>query len=99
MLQAATIRVRLRLKECKFRVREIVRRNLCKPAEIVISDLDLMIARPVNHAGWEDGEYKAFLEYAGRTARSFEYVASVRTGGQVAVRLLAPAAARATSAG
>jgi hypothetical protein len=40
-----------------------------------------------NYPGWEDGEYKAFAEYVARTALSFEYIAYVRTGGQVAVRL------------
>lgn len=40
-----------------------------------------------NYPGWQDGEYKAFSEYVARTGRAFEYIAYVRTGGQVAVRL------------
>jgi hypothetical protein len=40
-----------------------------------------------NYPGWEDGEYKAFSEYTAKTGYSFEYIAYVRTGGQVAVRL------------
>jgi Macrocin-O-methyltransferase (TylF) len=40
-----------------------------------------------NYPDWQRGEYKAFAEYVGRTGRSFEYLAYVRAGGQVAVRL------------
>lgn len=40
-----------------------------------------------NYPDWQLGEYKAFAEYVARTGRSFEYLAYVRTGGQVAVRL------------
>lgn len=40
-----------------------------------------------NYPGWAEQEYKAFSEYAARTGRAFEYIAYVRTGGQVAVRL------------
>jgi hypothetical protein len=40
-----------------------------------------------NYPDWQRGEYKAFEEYVARTGRSFEYLAYVRTGGQVAVRL------------
>jgi hypothetical protein len=40
-----------------------------------------------NYPEWQLGEYKAFAEYVARTGRSFEYLAYVRTGGQVAVRL------------
>jgi hypothetical protein len=40
-----------------------------------------------NYSDWEDGEYKAFAEYTAKTGLSFEYIAYVRTGGQVAVRL------------
>lgn len=39
-----------------------------------------------NYPDWENGEYKAFVEYIAKTGRSFEYIAYVRTGGQVAVR-------------
>lgn len=42
-----------------------------------------------NYAGWQDCEYKAFAEFISKTGRAFEYIAYVRTGGQVAVRLLA----------
>lgn len=42
-----------------------------------------------NYSGWQDGEYKAFAEYIASSRRSFEYIAYVRTGGQVAVRLVA----------
>jgi len=40
-----------------------------------------------NYPGWQEGEYKAFSEYVATTGRAFEYIAYVRTGGQVAVRL------------
>ncbi len=39
------------------------------------------------YGGWEDGEYKAFMEYVAAKGRTFDYVGYVRTGGQVAVRL------------
>jgi len=42
-----------------------------------------------NYPGWEDCEYKAFAEYTSQTGCAFEYIAYVRTGGQVAVRILA----------
>jgi hypothetical protein len=40
-----------------------------------------------NYAGWQDGEYKAFMEFVAAGNISFEYIGYVRTGGQVAVRL------------
>jgi hypothetical protein len=40
-----------------------------------------------NYPDWENGEYKAFAEYIAKSGRSFEYVAYVRNGTQVAVRL------------
>ena len=42
-----------------------------------------------NYRGWQDCEFKAFSEYIARTGHAFEYIGYVRTGGQVAVRLLA----------
>jgi hypothetical protein len=39
------------------------------------------------YSGWEDGEYKALMEYIATKGRTFEYVGYVRTGGQVAVRV------------
>jgi methyltransferase family protein len=41
----------------------------------------------INYAGWQDAEYKAFMEFIGAKGRRFEYIGYVRTGGQVAVRL------------
>lgn len=41
----------------------------------------------INYAGWQDAEYKAFMEFIGAKGRTFGYIGYVRTGGQVAVRL------------
>ncbi len=41
----------------------------------------------INYAGWQDAEYKAFMEFVAAKGRTFEYIGYVRTGGQVAVRL------------
>jgi hypothetical protein len=41
----------------------------------------------INYSGWQDGEYKAFIEFVGEKNRPFDYIGYVRTGGQVAVRL------------
>ena len=40
-----------------------------------------------NYTGWQDGEYKAFVEFVAEKKRTFDYIGYVRTGGQVAVRL------------
>jgi hypothetical protein len=42
----------------------------------------------INYHGWEEGEFKAFAEFAAERKLAFEYVAYNRTGGQVAVRIL-----------
>jgi hypothetical protein len=41
-----------------------------------------------NYPDWKNGEYKAFAEYIAESGRSFEYIAYVRNGTQVAVRLV-----------
>jgi hypothetical protein len=41
----------------------------------------------INYPGWQDGEYKAFIEFVTENNRTFEYLGYVRTGGQVAVRM------------
>jgi Methyltransferase domain len=56
--------------------------DMLRPGCIIIFD------EYFNYPDWEDGEYKAFAEYTARTGRPFEYIAYVRTGGQVAIRLL-----------
>jgi methyltransferase family protein len=55
--------------------------NLLQPGCIIVFD------EYFNYPGWEEGEYKAFAECVAGTGRAFEYIAYVRTGGQVAVRL------------
>jgi Methyltransferase domain len=57
--------------------------NMLQPGCIIIFD------EYFNYPGWQDGEYKACAECVANTGRSFEYIAYVRTGGQVAVRLVA----------
>jgi hypothetical protein len=41
-----------------------------------------------NYHGWEEGEFKAFMEFVAERQLAFEYIAYNRTGGQVAVRIL-----------
>lgn len=55
--------------------------DLLQPGCIVVFD------EYFNYPDWQDGEYKAFAEWVAKTGRAFEYIAYVRTGGQVAVRL------------
>lgn len=52
------------------------------PGSIIIFD------ELINYHGWEEGEFKAFTEFAVERKLAFEYVAYNRTGGQVAVRIL-----------
>ena len=52
------------------------------PGTIIIFD------ELINYHGWEEGEFKAFMEFAAERKLAFEYVAYNRTGGQVAVRIL-----------
>jgi hypothetical protein len=52
------------------------------PGSIIIFD------ELINYHGWEDGEFRAFTEFAAERKLAFEYVAYNRTGGQVAVRIL-----------
>jgi len=40
-----------------------------------------------NYRGWEAGEYKAFTEFVARKGCTFDYIAYVNTGLQVALRL------------
>jgi hypothetical protein len=42
MVRQLTIWLRLRVEDCRFRIREIMRRNLRKLVEIALTDLDLM---------------------------------------------------------
>jgi hypothetical protein len=46
----------------------------------------------INYHGWEQGEFKAFMEFTAARKLAFEYIAYNRTGGQVAVRILGAAA-------
>ena len=52
------------------------------PGTIIIFD------ELINYHGWEDGEFKAFMEFVAERKLAFEYLAYNRTGGQVAVRIL-----------
>ena len=58
------------------------RRHASSPGTIVVFD------ELINYHGWEEGEFKAFMEFAAERKLAFEYVAYNRTGGQVAVRIL-----------
>ena len=41
-----------------------------------------------NYPGWQDGEAKAFLEFAEQERLTFEYLGYCKTGPQVAIRIL-----------
>jgi len=41
-----------------------------------------------NYSDWEEGEYKAFEEFAKENHITFEYLGYIRMGRQVAVKLL-----------
>ena len=56
--------------------------DLLRPGCIIVFD------EYFNYPGWQDGEHKAFAEYVARSGRSFDYIAYVRNGAQVAVRLV-----------
>jgi len=61
--------------------------DMLRPGSIVVFD------EFINYPGWQNGEYRAFMEFIGESKRSFEYIGYVRTGGQVAVKAeLAPGA-------
>jgi hypothetical protein len=54
---------------------------MLRPGSIILFD------ELFNYRGWEDGEYRAFSEYAAKSGYTFEYLAYVSTGTQVAVKL------------
>ena len=41
-----------------------------------------------NYSEWEEGEYKAFMEFVEKYQIKFEYIGYIRMGSQVAVRIL-----------
>jgi hypothetical protein len=56
--------------------------DMLAPGSIIIFD------ELINYHGWEDGEYRAFTEFAAHRDLRYEYLAYNRTGSQVAVRIL-----------
>ena len=61
--------------------------EMLAPGSIIIFD------ELINYHGWEEGEFKAFMEFVEEHKVTFEYVAYNRTGSQVAVRILGTAPA------
>ncbi len=55
--------------------------DMLRPGCIIVFD------EYFNYPGWEDGEHKALADYIAKSGRLFEYIAYVRNGAQVAVRL------------
>jgi hypothetical protein len=51
------------------------------PGSVIIFD------ELINYPGWQEGEYRAFMEYVAENYVAFEYIAYARTGSQVAVKL------------
>ncbi len=56
-------------------------KDLLVPGSMIIFD------EFINYPNWQEGEYKAFMEYVAVNCVAFEYIGYTRTGGQVAVRL------------
>ena len=56
--------------------------DMLAPGSIIVFD------ELINYPGWQDDEYKAFMEFVAERNVSFEYLAYNRTGSQVAVRIL-----------
>jgi len=57
-------------------------RPLLKPGTIIIFD------ELINYQGWQDGEYKALVEFAAEQKLHFEYLAYTCTGSQVAIKVV-----------
>lgn len=56
-------------------------RGLLAPGSIIVFD------EFINYPDWQNGEYKAFMEFVAEANVKFEYLAYVRTGSQVAVKV------------
>jgi hypothetical protein len=56
--------------------------DMLAPGTIIIFD------ELINYHGWEEDEFKAFMEFTAERKLSFEYVAYNRTGSEVAVRIV-----------
>ncbi len=57
-------------------------RALLAPGTIIVFD------EYFNAPEWREEEYKAFMEFIAESKTSFEYIGYIRTGSQVAVKLL-----------
>jgi len=57
-------------------------RPLLKHGTIIIFD------ELINYQGWQDGEYKALMEFTAEQKLRFEYLAYTRTGSQVAIKVV-----------
>ena len=56
-------------------------KDMLVPGSIILFD------ELINYPGWQDHEYRAFMEYVAEQNISFEYIGYVRTSCRVAVRL------------
>jgi hypothetical protein len=57
-------------------------RRLLAPGSIIVFD------EFINYQDWKNGEFKAFMEFVTEADVKFEYLAYVRAGSQVAVRIM-----------
>lgn len=57
-------------------------RNMIVPGTIICFD------EYYNYSEWDQGEYKAFMEFSEKHQIGFEYIAYIRMGSQVAVKIL-----------
>ena len=80
-VQAALVHIDCDLYSSTKTVLEALKGNLGPGSIIVFDEL-------INYPGWQDGEYKAFMEYVAAHGVTFEYLGYSRTGSQVAVRLI-----------
>lgn len=55
---------------------------------MIVSGTVIVFDEYYNYSRWEEGEYKAFMEFTAKYQIQFEYIGYIRMGSQVAVRIL-----------
>ena len=56
--------------------------------DMLVPGTIIMFDEYYNYSGWEEGEYKAFMEFTAKHQIRFEYIGYIRKGSQVAVKIL-----------
>lgn len=57
-------------------------KDMLRPGTVIVFD------ELFNYPRWEEGEYKALMEFSAEANMAFEYLGYIRTGSQVAIRLI-----------